>query len=242
MSDPLENSDFTLLVAAAGHGERLGLGPKAFLRLGDKTLLEWVVEIGSRCVQRIAVVVPAGTIDQARQALKAYPQVKILEGGATRQASYRILLETCETPYVLVRDVARPLASEALLREVASAARVHGAAGAFNTFVTPIGIGQDQYVTGVLPRAQALVPSNPQAYTTAVLAQAVIAAFERGVEPQTLWELMLLENRTMYVVAGEETNHKITTARDWAIMQQVTFPQWLAEHGNEQGGATHAQK
>ena len=225
-----EFEDFTLLVAAAGQGERLGLGPKAFLRLGDKSLLEWVVEVGSRAVQRVIVVVPADAIERARQSLTAFPQAQVLAGGPTRQASYRILLDACETPYVVVRDVARPLASEALIRRVAAAARVHRAAGAFTGFATPIAIGDGQRVVDVLPRSQAMVPSNPQAYTTAMLARAVRSACERGIEPQTLWELMLLENQHMFVVEGEAANCKITTARDWAIMQQVTFPRWLTEY------------
>ncbi|MFX6427813.1 NTP transferase domain-containing protein, partial [Acinetobacter baumannii] len=39
-----EHRMVSVLIPAAGNGERLGLGPKAFLRVGGKTLLEWAVE------------------------------------------------------------------------------------------------------------------------------------------------------------------------------------------------------
>lgn len=221
--------DFTLLVAAAGQGQRLGLGPKAFLRLGEKSLLRWVVEVGSRCIRRVIVAVPERHIDEARRDLEDFPAAQILAGGATRQDSYRLMLEACETPYVVIRDVARPLASADLIRRVATAAREHGVAGAFDTFDTPIGIGADARVVGCVPRSEVRVPSNPQGYATEPLRRAVQSATDHGLQTQTLWELMLREGRDVHVVEGEAGNHKITTERDWAIMRQVTFPQWLID-------------
>ena len=58
------------------------------------------------------------------------------------------------------------------------------------------------------------------------------------IKPQEDIEKMEVEEMRREQMETEDD--RITTARDWAIMQQVTFPQWLAEHGNEQGGATHA--
>ncbi len=94
---------------------------------------------------------------------------------------------------------------------------------------------------GGLRSSTALLPSNPQAYATEALARAERAAAARGIETQTLWEL-LLNGQDIHVIKGEEANHKITTAQDWEIMQKVTFPRWLSENAHLIEAQDYAQE
>ena len=51
------------LVPAAGLGARLGLGPKAFVRVGGRPLLAWAVAALASCVDEVIVAVPADVLD-----------------------------------------------------------------------------------------------------------------------------------------------------------------------------------
>jgi len=47
------------LIPGAGTGERLGLGPKAFLQLQDRPLLYWVAERALQVADEVLVALPA---------------------------------------------------------------------------------------------------------------------------------------------------------------------------------------
>ena len=97
------------LIVAAGRGERLGAsGPKAFVVVGGRPLLDWAVDVARASCEEVVVALPpgheapAGTIGVA--------------GGETRSQSVRNALAAA-SPYqqrVVVHDAARPLATPLL--------------------------------------------------------------------------------------------------------------------------------
>jgi len=228
-----EFGDFTLLIAAAGQGTRLGRGPKAFLRLGEKSLLEWVVSTGQIHFRNIRLAVPSGLVEAAKRELIAFPQVDIVEGGETRQDTFQILAEGCESEFIIIRDVSRPLVSSTTMEQVALAAIEHGAAGAFHRLQTPIAIRQGNYVCDARPRADILAPSNPQAYKTDLLRRALCRASDDGAQLQTLWELVLQQGTRLFIVDEKEPNQKITYPSDWEVVEKILFPAWLTLHQDE---------
>lgn len=219
----MDVSDFTLMVAAAGRGERLGLGPKAYLTLGERTLLEWVVALGRPVAGSVCVAVPPGTEERAAQLLSGVPGVRIIDGGATRQETYRRLLAQCATPFVIARDVSRPLASTSLIRQVAIAAHRHGAAGVFVPSHVPLAIARDGCVTASLEAGTVRIPANPQACRVDLLHDALNA----GIERQTLWELLVAIGHSLHIVDSDEVNPKITVLQDWVYVRDSVFPHWL---------------
>ena len=50
----------TVLVPAAGSGERMGLGPKALLELNGRPVLEWVVRKAMAIAVEVIVACPPG--------------------------------------------------------------------------------------------------------------------------------------------------------------------------------------
>jgi 2-C-methyl-D-erythritol 4-phosphate cytidylyltransferase len=113
--------EVSVLIPAAGNGLRLGRGPKAFLQVGGRTLLEWTLA-AFRDAAEVLVALPPGA--EPPKGLGAV----FLEGGATRQASVARLLEAASLPLVLVHDVARPFVSRGLVARVLEAAQRSGAA------------------------------------------------------------------------------------------------------------------
>jgi 2-C-methyl-D-erythritol 4-phosphate cytidylyltransferase len=216
------NSDVAALVPAAGVGERLGLGPKAFLSIGGVSLVKRVVTTLTGCVGRVLVGVPPGYLDKAvaelGDAAEVYP------GGDSRQSTIYSLLQKCTEPIVVINDCNRPFASRALVLRVIEKARKHGAAIAFTPAVVPFASHQEGLLTSPVPSRQAVVPQSPQAFLRETLERSYQSALEKGFEAQTTWELVLRLGGKIFAVRGEETNIKITSPLDWELANKVIAP------------------
>jgi 2-C-methyl-D-erythritol 4-phosphate cytidylyltransferase len=114
------------IVLAAGLGERLGLGPKAWLTLGGRTLLERAVATMQAIPARVIVGVPAGHLDRARELCG--PETIVVAGGATHRETTLVAFQTGDAPLALIHDVAHPFVTVTLARQVIATARDRGAA------------------------------------------------------------------------------------------------------------------
>jgi 2-C-methyl-D-erythritol 4-phosphate cytidylyltransferase len=110
------------LIPAAGSGTRLGQGPKAFVQVAGKSLLERSVAALTPHVHEVLVALPAG------MTLPGGLQARAIVGGATRQESVRLLLEATDADLVLIHDAARPFLSAATIQAVLEALHRAGAA------------------------------------------------------------------------------------------------------------------
>jgi 2-C-methyl-D-erythritol 4-phosphate cytidylyltransferase len=112
------------VVAAAGSGQRLGAGgPKAFVDLGGRALIEWSLAAldAARSIGAVVIAAPAGFEREAELAAGlAAPKaaVVVTPGGATRAASIELALDHVQTDLVAIHDAARPLITPALVDRV----------------------------------------------------------------------------------------------------------------------------
>jgi 2-C-methyl-D-erythritol 4-phosphate cytidylyltransferase len=103
------------VIAAAGAGERLGAGgPKAFVELAGRPLVEWSLAAFARAgsVGPVIVAVPAGTEGQLGEGVVA------VVGGDHRSHSVAAALGRVETELVAVHDAARPLVTPELIDDL----------------------------------------------------------------------------------------------------------------------------
>lgn len=210
------------IVPAAGRGERLGLGPKAFLELDGRTLLEHVVDTLQGCVDRVVVAVPAEQVADAHR--RTGGRAEVIAGADTRQATVTMLFHATTEELVLIHDVTRPFASAGLVRRVLASAGEHGAAAAMIHPPIPVGMVDDGRITTSHDRTVVMLPQSPQAFRRSVLAAALGHAAANNVERQTTWQLVSAMGDTIAAVPGEERNIKITTALDWDIARRVIWP------------------
>ena len=121
------HQDVTALVRGAGSGQRLGLGPKAFLELEGRTLVEWAVEPMLEVAARVLAAVPAADLERARPSLEPLG-VEVMVGGATRLETTRKLLAAADTTWVIFHDAAHPFVTRELTERVLENAFEEGAA------------------------------------------------------------------------------------------------------------------
>jgi 2-C-methyl-D-erythritol 4-phosphate cytidylyltransferase len=104
------------VVAAAGSGERLGAGgPKAFVPLVGRPMVEWSIEAfrAAPSISSIVVAFPPGHAHGL-----AGDDVSIVDGGATRAQSVANALEAVGAELVAIHDAARPLVTPELIEAV----------------------------------------------------------------------------------------------------------------------------
>ena len=215
-------SDVAGLILAAGIGERLGLGPKAFLQIDGIGVIARVVATVAACVSRVIVGVPAENEQQARDDLGN--SAEIIVGGRSRHETICRLLEHSSENLVVVHDAARPFVSTHLVAEVISVARANGAAVPFCATRVATARVDDGLISDSYPRYQLQLAQTPQAFRREVLAAALNAAHDPQQDHPTPWELVLATGHPIRAVAGEETNIKITTELDWKIATEVIAP------------------
>ena len=113
------------MLLAAGEGERIGRGPKAFLDVGEKTVLELALNAAAACpeITGLVVAVPLGFEDRARAMAPPDKDVTILSGGRSRQESVLLALEVipASVEVVVCHDAARPFAAPELFSAVIAA-------------------------------------------------------------------------------------------------------------------------
>jgi 2-C-methyl-D-erythritol 4-phosphate cytidylyltransferase/2-C-methyl-D-erythritol 2,4-cyclodiphosphate synthase len=218
------------IIAAAGRGRRFGsAAPKPLARLGDRTLLQRSIDAFARSerVSEIIVATPADAPAGFAASLSAGVPLRTVRGGARRQDSVANAFDAvpAHADVVVVHDAARALVTPELIARTIDAAAASGAAiaaTASRDTVKRVAPGDRGRLTisATLPRDEIYLAQTPQAFRRAVLADAV-ALGRRGLEATD--EAMLAERagHPVEIVESDETNIKVTTARDLTMAEAI---------------------
>lgn len=206
------------LVVAAGRGERLGPGgPKAFVMLGGRPMLEWSIAALRAVdeVSQIVVALPPGV---------SAPHGTVgVVGGAERSHSVLAALRAAPAneDVVLVHDAARPLVTPDIVRAVLDVlAREDCDAAIAATPVTDtIKESDGEEVVRTLDRARLWAVQTPQAFRRAALERALAqgaAALAGATDDASLIEAA---GGTVRLVATARENLKVTTPVDLRVAE-----------------------
>jgi 2-C-methyl-D-erythritol 4-phosphate cytidylyltransferase len=210
------------IVAAAGSGVRLGADrPKALVPLAGRPLVCWAVE-GLRAggVAELIVTVPAAERQAFADALG--PEVRLVDGGATRTASVRAALAAVgeRADAVLVHDAARPFTPPEVVARVL-AALASGAPAVVPVLPvvdTTVVVDDGGLVVDTVPRAHLRRVQTPQGFHRATLT----AAYARLPEDEELTDdaaVVRAAGVPVTTVAGDERAAKVTVPHDLALAE-----------------------
>lgn len=207
------------LIPAAGSGTRLGLGAKAFVEVGGKSLLRRSVEALQPHVDEVVVALPAGmTLEIA--------DVKSITGGATRQETVRLLLEATQADTVLIHDAARPFLPSAVVEDLLWAVEETGAA----TAALPVADTLVQAETGdcwgqLVPREGLWAVQTPQVFARELLQKAHRKAAQEGHQATDDAGLVVRLGHEVRLVRGDARLFKVTTPSD-LLLAEALAAQW----------------
>jgi 2-C-methyl-D-erythritol 4-phosphate cytidylyltransferase len=208
------------VIAAAGSGERLGAGgPKAFVELAGRPLLDWSLDAFREAgtVTEIVVATPPG-----HERVVADRGVLAVAGGAYRSESVANALELCGEEIVVVHDAARPLVTPALINAVIErltsdddAAAAIAAAPVTDTIKQASQAGQ---VERTLDRVGLWAVQTPQAFRAEALREALS---DPDSLPEATDDAMLVERRGGRIVvhSAPAENLKVTVPLDLRVAE-----------------------
>jgi 2-C-methyl-D-erythritol 4-phosphate cytidylyltransferase len=202
---------------AAGRGERLGSsGPKAFVVLAGRPMIEWSLDALRAVaeVEEIVVALPAGT--------QAPAGTIGVAGGRERSHSVRNALAAAppDAGAVVVHDAARPLAlPEQFAACLAALADADAAVAAAPVTDTTKEADADGRVLRTLDRRALWAVQTPQAFRRAALEAALDQPEEVLARATDDASLVEATGGRVRVVASPRENLKVTTPLDLRVAE-----------------------
>lgn len=207
------------MIVAAGAGLRAGQPvPKQFALWQGKPLLRHSAEcLAGLGVSPIVVAIPEGAEAIATEALQGLPNIRLVTGGATRQASVRAALEALAGDHiqsVLIHDAARPRLPSAVIARLIDALAGHQGAIPVLPVVDSLTEADGDLMGAPARREMLRRVQTPQAFRF----DAILAAHRawQG-EPSAGDDAQVAQAAgiTVALVEGDEVLHKITTPADF---------------------------
>jgi 2-C-methyl-D-erythritol 4-phosphate cytidylyltransferase len=203
------------VIAAAGSGQRLGTGgPKAFVELAGRPLLEWTLDAvrGAASIAEVIVAAPPGSESRVSEL-----GVLAVAGGEHRSESVANALELAGEELVLVHDAARPLVTaglvDAVIDELAAEEGVAGVIAAAPVTDTIKQASGDGRVERTIDRSRLWSVQTPQAFRASVLREALS---DPDAVAEATDEAMLVERAggAVLIHSAPPENIKVTTPVD----------------------------
>jgi 2-C-methyl-D-erythritol 4-phosphate cytidylyltransferase len=207
------------LVVAAGQGERLGSrGPKAFVQLNGRAMLEWSIAAlrENPGVEEIVVALPPH--------VTAPPGCVGVAGGATRSASVQAALAAArgDGDPILIHDAARPLVTPELIEAVlAGLGGVDCAIAAAPVTDTTKECDAARIVLRTLDRTRLWAVQTPQVFRREALERALARPAEELAKATDEASLIEQAGGSVRIVPAPPENLKVTTTLDLLVAEQL---------------------
>ena len=215
----------SFLIAAGGHGTRLGGLPKQFRELGGKPLWSWSLDLCRRLydedlINECIVILPTYAIAKGVGDLFATNSLPVtfVEGGRSRRESVLSGLNKCSGQFVLIHDAARPFLSVEVCRRLIESStcgegvipcmRITDALKYLGESTTPCPVARENY----------MLTQTPQCFPTAQIKQLLESADDKIKDEAEVW---IGSGRKLKTVEGDPMNFKITYERDWNMAEYV---------------------
>ena len=212
----------SVLIPAAGSGERLGLGAKALLELNGVTLLSRAIQSFDGFADEIIVALPQNFLELPLQNARA------VAGGSSRQESVQNLLMAATGDVVLIHDAARPFLPRAVIERVLEGVTQSGAATAALPASDTLVLENSGLWGSVVDRSSIRAVQTPQGFKRELLLEAHKTALLEGVTATDDAGLVARLGLPVALCLGDERLFKVTRAGDWALARAFA-PVWDAD-------------
>ncbi len=218
------------IIPSGGDSKRFGgETPKQYLKVNGKELLVYTLEVFQHCELIDEIIIAAkesyfDLINELKEKHNIDKLEKLIEGGATRQASVANALFSINNPnendLVAVHDAARPLLSQKVLTDSINSAKKFDSVVVAITARDTLLKGND-FVDDYVDRSNIWYAQTPQVFKYHIINQSMEKAID---ENFTGTDESMLVNKAGYkvkFVKGESTNFKITTQDDITLFASL---------------------
>ncbi len=198
------------LIPAAGDGTRLGKGPKAFLPLGDGSLLSHAIAAFENRVDEIVVAISETMQADIDKHVDA--SVRVIQGGKIRQETVYALLQATSVEVVLIHDAARPFLPAKVIADSIEAVKQYSAATVVRAVADTL---IHKETLEVILRDDLRAVQTPQSFLRELILRAHEQARAKNVVATDDAALVRLLGHEVALVEGSSWLDKITTLDDY---------------------------
>lgn len=210
------NFKVNAIIPAGGASSRFGNKNKLLEKINNKEVIKYTVEAFEKSeVNEIIICANISIMDELKDMFKNNSNVKIIEGGATRQASVFNGLQASLCDYVLIHDGARPMITTDLINLAIEEVITKKALTVATKTIDTIKEVADGKIIKTIDRAKLYNTQTPQAFEYNLIKEAHQKLYGQNFTD----DAGMLEHlgETVYIINGSYKNIKITTQNDIEI-------------------------
>lgn len=210
---------FSAIITAGGTSSRFGDSNKLLEKINGKEIIKYTIDAFVNAdVEDIVICANLSIMDVLREIFKSYQNVRIVEGGSTRQKSVFNGLNAVSCDYVLIHDGARPMITPEIIKktmdEVVSKKAISVMTKTVDTIKKVDGNGK---IITTIDRSQLYNTQTPQAFEYNLIK----SVHEKYVDENFTDDAGMVEagGVDVYIVEGDYRNIKVTTKSDLALAE-----------------------
>lgn len=211
----------TSIITAGGTSQRYGNRNKLFEKISEKEVIKYAVEAFLNVEEICAIVICAhvSIMGYLEELFKKESKICIIQGGDTRQESvYNGLLTVPDSDYVLIHDGARPVISEATIRQAILDVQTKKALTVVTKTTDTIKkVDETGKIVKTIDRKQLYNTQTPQAFEYKLIMNAhEVLKGQSFTDDAGMLESL---GEAVYILEGGYENIKITTQADLALAE-----------------------
>lgn len=210
---------FSAIITAGGTSSRFGDSNKLLEKINGTEIIKYTVDAFVNAdVEDIVICANLSIMDVLREIFKSYQNVRIVEGGSTRQKSVFNGLNAVSCDYVLIHDGARPMITPEIIKKTMDEVVSKKAISVMTKTVDTIKkVDENGKIITTIDRSQLYNTQTPQAFE-----YNLIKSFhEKYVDENFTDDAGMVEagGVDVYIVEGDYRNIKVTTKSDLALAE-----------------------
>ena len=214
------------VIVAAGSSSRMGGRDKLAAPLGDSTVIAHTIRAFQDCpeVGEIVLVLRQGAEKPALEGASGCDKLsRVVHGGDTRTASSLAGVMACDpaAEIILIHDGARPLVTEAVIRNAVEGAGKYGAAVPVTPVTDTVKVGKDGFAVATPDRSTLFAAQTPQAFRAELIKAALQDAADKGLSLTDDCAAVERLGMRVKLVEGDARNRKITLPSDLALAEAL---------------------
>ena len=223
-----ENPFASVVIVAAGRGERFGVAAKVLEQAGGQSLFSWslAAATSSPVVRDVTVVAAEHSLARITEDVAAGTwavPVNVVVGGHRRQDSVAagVAMVPEDSEVILVHDAARPLALADHFTRCAEVAKAEGAAIVAIPVADTLKRVENDVIQSTVPRLDLWAAQTPQGFRRDRLLPALHLAEDRHVEYTDEASIMESLGHKVAIVHGSRLNVKVTHPEDLEMVDAL---------------------
>lgn len=210
---------YSVIITAGGTSTRFGNTNKLLEKVCGKEIIKHTVDVFAGCeIYEIIICANISIVETLREIFNDYKDVKIVEGGNSRQASVYNGLKVVNCDYVLIHDGARPMITSQIIKNTIDLVTEKQAVSVMTKTVDTIKeVDSNGKIVKTIERSKLYNTQTPQAFEYNLIKSAHESLSDKNFTDDA--GMVEFLGKDVYIVDGDYRNIKVTSKSDLALAE-----------------------